>query len=389
MNAGGGGGGQNIEPDATTAFDRSSTSNVSVPNRPAVLMLNVWPAVNWNVFCAICVPFRLMRHVNGSVMSPPISVIVIVPIALASQLASTVNAGGEQNMEPDATTVFVRSSTSNVSVPKRPAVLMLNVWPAVSLNVFCAICVPFRLMRHVNASFMSPPISVIVITPTACALQLASTVNAGGGGGGQYIEPDATTVLVRSSTSNVSVPNRPAVLMLNVWPAVSLNVFCAICVPFRLMRHVNASFMSPPISVIVIVPFALASQLASTVNAGGGGGGQNIEPDATTVLVRSSTSNVSVPNRPAVLMLNVWPAVNWNVFCAICVPFRLMRHVNGSVMSPPISVIVIVPIALASQLASTVKDGTVASAAAAGAAPLVGTGGIVGPTLVVIEPPPA
>ena len=106
---------QNMEPVATTVLDVSSTSNVRVPKRPLVLILKVWPAVSWKVFCAIGVPFRLTRQVKGVVISPPVLVMVMSPIEFGAQAALTWKDGGtrvgvavgdRQNMEPVATTVL-------------------------------------------------------------------------------------------------------------------------------------------------------------------------------------------------------------------------------------------------------------------------------------------
>jgi hypothetical protein len=88
---------------------------------------------------------------------------------------------------------------------------------------------------------------------------------------------------------------------------------------------------------------------------------QNMEPVATTVLLVSSTSNVRVPKSPLVLILKVCPAVSWNVFCAIGVPFKLMRQVKGVVISPPVLVMVISPSEFGAQVPLTWKAGAIAA----------------------------
>jgi len=69
---------------------------------------------------------------------------------------------------------------------------------------------------------MSPPVLVMVMTPTEFEAQLALTWKVGGVrvgvavGERQNMEPVATTVLVVSRTSNVRVPKSPLVLILKV-----------------------------------------------------------------------------------------------------------------------------------------------------------------------------
>jgi hypothetical protein len=121
-------------------------------------------------------------------MSPPILVIVMTPSEFGAQVALTWKEGGvrvgvavgdRQNMEPVATTVLVASRTSKVRVPKSPLVLILKDWPALSRNVFCAIAVPFRLIRQVRGVVMSPPVLVIVMTPSEFGAQVALTWKVG------------------------------------------------------------------------------------------------------------------------------------------------------------------------------------------------------------------
>ena len=87
------------------------------------------------MFCAIGVPFRLIRHVRGVVMSPPVLVMIMRPSEFGAQVALTWKEGGvrvgvavgeRQNMEPVAITVLVESRTSSVRVPKSPLVLILK-----------------------------------------------------------------------------------------------------------------------------------------------------------------------------------------------------------------------------------------------------------------------
>ena len=216
---------------------------------------------------------------KGVVISPPVLVMVMSPAESGAQAALTWKEGGtrvgvavgdRQNMEPVATTVLDVSRTSNVRVPKRPLVLILKVWPALSWKVFCAIGVPFRLTRQVKGVVISPPVLVMVMSPTESGAQAALTWKEGGTrvgvavGDRQNMEPVATTVLVVSSTSNVRVPKRPLVLILKVWPALIWKVFCAIGVPFRLTRQVKGVVISAPVLVMVMSPTEFGAQAAVT-----------------------------------------------------------------------------------------------------------------------------
>jgi len=49
------------------------------------------------VFCAIGVPFKLIRQVKGVVMSPPVLVIVMTPTEFGAQAALTWNVGTRAN----------------------------------------------------------------------------------------------------------------------------------------------------------------------------------------------------------------------------------------------------------------------------------------------------
>ena len=122
----------------------------------------------------------------------------------------------------------------------------------------------------------------------------------------------------------------------------------------------------PPVLVIVNTPVASGAQAALTWKDGGTrvgvavGDRQNVEPVAMTVLDASRTSRVNVPNRPLVLILKVWPGLIWKVFCAMGVPFRLIRQVKGVVISAPVLVMVINPVEFGAQAALTWKVGSVA-----------------------------
>ncbi len=250
-----------------------------------------------------------------------------------------VGVGDRQNMEPVATTVLVVSSTSKVRVPNSPLVLILKDCPELSWKVFWAIGVPFRLTRQVKGVVISPPVLVMVMSPTEFGAQAALTWKEGGTrvgvgvGDRQNIEPVATTLLEGSSTSKVRVPNSPLVLILKDCPELSWKVFWAIGVPFRLIRQVKGVAISPPVLVMVMSPTEFGAQAALTWKEGGTrvgvgvGDRQNMEPVATTVLVVSSTSNVRVPNSPLVFILKDCPELSWKVFWAIGVPFKLMRQV--------------------------------------------------------------
>jgi hypothetical protein len=66
----------------------------SVPKSPDVLMEVEPPASNWKEFEAIGVPFKLMGQDPGLSISPPRSVMVKTPTALAAQFADTEKTGG-------------------------------------------------------------------------------------------------------------------------------------------------------------------------------------------------------------------------------------------------------------------------------------------------------
>lgn len=179
----------------------------------------------------------------------------------------------------------------------------------------------------------------------------------------QKVVADTVPTLPPPETESTIVPNNPEVLTLVDCPMFNWNWLDAMGVLFKVSVQVPGPVMFEPILVMMNFPCASGVHDAETVRVGGTTVGVALgdwqKTDAVTVptLPPPETEINSVPNSPDVLTEVDAPASNWKVLDAIGVPFRSRTQAPGPVISPPMSVMVKVPMAAGVQDADNEKTG--------------------------------
>ena len=150
---------------------------------------------------------------------------------------------------------------------------MVKDWPLFNWKVLEATGEPLSSRVHVPELGISLPILVITKVPCASGVQEADSDMMGGVGVGvavgdwQKVEIDAGAA-PPPEVSSSKVPNSPLVWMVRDWLAFNWKVLEATGEPLSSRVQVPELAMSPPILVIVNVPWASGVQLADIERVG-------------------------------------------------------------------------------------------------------------------------
>lgn len=128
-----------------------------------------------------------------------------------------------------------------------------------------AIGLPFWFKVQVPAPVILAPISLMTNVAFEFRSQLAVIERVGPI---QVVDAVAVPTLPPPEAVRTSVPKRPLVFTLVDRPALSWNELVAMGVPFKNRVHEPALVISPPLLVMVNVPFAAGVQEAVTDKLG-------------------------------------------------------------------------------------------------------------------------